>query len=157
MKIRNERLEGLMPQVSAPKAEPADRKDFEDMLARQLGQEAGVVSTPDLPLAGLGGIDPMLLADQIESDDDAGLLSGLAGQTDDLLGDWEQYAATLGSGENGVKSAWAMLAGMDARVQGLRAEMGKLGTRAQGLGAVINELEVLTATEKFKFNRGDYQ
>jgi hypothetical protein len=126
------------------------------MLARQIGQEADGVSTPNLHLAGLGGFDPLLLADQSEPDD-AALFFSLANRTDDLLGAWERYVATLGSGETSAKSVWGMLAGMDARVQDLRAEMDKLGAQGQGLGVVINELEVLTATEKFKFNRGDYQ
>ena len=159
MKIHNERLEGLPPQEVAPKAVPSkaappDGRDFEEMLARQLEREAGGAPAP--PLAGLGSLNPLLLADQIEPDD-AALLSGLAGQTEDLLGAWDQYAATLVSGETSAKSAWAMLAGLDARVQGLRAGIGKLGTQGQGLDAVLNELEVLAATEKFKFNRGDYQ
>ena len=156
MKIRNERLEGLLPQEFAPKAIPAEGRDFENMLARQLEQKAGGVNAPDLPIAGLKGIDPLLLVDQVEPYE-AGLLSGLVSQTDDLLDAWGQYVAILGSGEASAKSVWAMLTGMDARVQDLRAGMDKLGAQGQGLGAVINELEVLTATEKFKFNRGDYQ
>ena len=156
MKIRNDRLEGLPAPEFAPKAATADGRDFENMLAQQLAKEAGGVNTLHPPVPGLGKLDPMLLAAQIESDD-AELLSGLVSQTDDLLGAWEQYAAALGSGEAGTKSAWAMLAGMDARVQGLRAGMDRLGAQGQGLGAVINELEVLAATETFKFNRGDYQ
>ena len=159
MKIRNERLEGLLPQESVQRTVPTGGQGFEDMLARQLGQEAGGIGASTSPIAGLGGINPLLIAGQVETEasEDAELLSGLANQTDDLLGAWEQYAATLGSGQDSVKSAWSMLTGMDARIQDLRAEAGKTGTRGEGLNAVLNELEVLTATEKFKFNRGDYQ
>ena len=160
MKIRNERLEGLLPQESVSKTVPADGQGFENLLAQQLGQDIGGTGAASSHVAGLNGLNPMLLAGQIESDasDDAELFSGILNQTDDLLGAWEQYAKTLGSSDQvGGKSAWAMLAGMDAKIQGLRADMGKLGTQNSGLDAVINELDVLTTTEKFKFNRGDYQ
>ena len=157
MKISNERLEGLLPQEFGPKAVPGSGRDFENVLALQLEQGTDGISPPNPPLAGPGGFAPLRLAEVETENDDAALISGLVSEADDLLGVWEQYVATLGSGEVSAKFAWGMLAGMDARVQSLRAEMDKLGGQGQGLGAVINELEVLAATEKFKFNRGDYQ
>jgi hypothetical protein len=50
-----------------------------------------------------------------------------------------------------------MLCGMEDQVGLLRDNLNKSGAGSEELEAVVNELEVLAATEKFKLNRGDYQ
>jgi len=151
MRIEN-RIEGLLPQEHAQKS-ATDRKAFEDMLVQQLGQgQPGEVAN----LAG-SGLDALQILGgvNVEAPEEDALLSGLLSQAEDLLGTWENYAKSLGAGQD--KAAWNLLSGLDVSIKGLRGEVGQLGARGQGLDAVLNELEVLAATEKFKFNRGDYQ
>lgn len=159
MKIRNDRLGGLFHQDSAVKTVPADGQGFENLLTRQLGQDIDA-EAPRPAVTGLNhGLEAMLFAAPAETQtsEDAGQLPDFLAQADTLLGAWDQYATDLASGQMSVKSAWGMLNGMDDRIRGLRGEMGKLGGQTGDLEAVINELEVLTVTEKFKLNRGDYQ
>ncbi len=152
MKIQNDRIEGFLPQEHTQKT-TADRKAFEEMLSQQLGQ--GQNTAPSI--SGMQNLDALMImgGTGLEGTAEDAELAGLFTQAEELLGDWEAYAKTLGAGQD--KAAWSQLAGLDTRIQGLRGEVGQLGSRGEGLDAVLNELEVLTATEKFKFNRGDYQ
>jgi len=155
MKISSDRLEGLLPQEHIHKT-AGDGKAFEDLLAQQLGQ--GQASEAAVSSTGAKTIDPLLFVnstDETQASAEEAMLAGMFDQADGLLHDWEDYAKSLGSGQD--KAAWNLLTGLDSRIKDLRGDVGQLGARGNGLDAVLNELEVLTATEKFKFNRGDYQ
>ena len=72
-----------------------------------------------------------------------------------LLEAWDQYAASLSDGGS-QKNAWTQLLGMDDQVRALRGSLGGLGESNPALENIVNELEIMAATEKFKLNRGDY-
>ena len=86
---------------------------------------------------------------------DASLLKTIAGQASGLLEAWDQYAASLSDGGS-QKNAWTQLLGMDDQVRALRGSLGGLGESNPALDNIVNELEIMAATEKFKLNRGDY-
>ena len=75
---------------------------------------------------------------------------------DTLLAEWENYADKLaaGSGGDSLKQAYGVLEHIESGVRQLKEELPESTTA--GLGSLVNELEVMTVTEKFKFNRGDY-
>ena len=46
--------------------------------------------------------------------------------------------------------------GIDGQVSALKTNTAAVRGQNEGLDSLVNELDVMTATEKFKFNRGDY-
>ena len=93
------------------------------------------------------------------ADPDAEILQEAFNQASGTLDLWDSYAKTLGSSSSGagsLRDAYALLQGIDSQVAQLK--QGSAGVRGQnpGFDSLLNELEVMTATEKFKFNRGDY-
>lgn len=89
---------------------------------------------------------------------DEDLLQEAFAQASGTLDLWDSYVNALGkpgAGES-LRDAYSLLQGIDSKVAELK--QGTVGVRGQnpGFDSLLNELEVMTATEKFKFNRGDY-
>lgn len=129
----------------ADPAETAAKK----MRATDLAATRSVGVDASLLVSALGGTTP---AEDAESES---LLDAVTGQTSGLLDAWDQYAEAL-SGGGSQRAAWTMLAGMDDQVKALRGSLKGLAGDNPDLESMVNELEIMTATEKFKFNRGDY-
>jgi hypothetical protein len=74
-----------------------------------------------------------------------------------ILNEWENYAGTLSSNtsSNGLKQANNMLANIEDSVRQLKAATPNLSSDSP-LNSLVNELEVMTVTERNKLNRGDY-
>ena len=70
----------------------------------------------------------------------------------------DRQVTTLGdAGKNGsLRQAYALLQGIDGQVASLKENTAGLRGQNPGLDTLVNNLEVLATTEKFKFNRGDY-
>ncbi len=168
MEINTEQLEALLRQQEQ-QATTACRQTgrsggFDAILAQQLGgaeqtNVAGGLLPPGAAQAGL--ISQMLLngAEQSQAaDPDAEILQEAFTQASGTLDLWDSYAKTLGSSADGgsLRDAYALLEGIDSQVAQLK--QGTAGVRGKnpGFDSLLNELEVMTATEKFKFNRGDY-
>lgn len=65
--------------------------------------------------------------------------------------------ADPGAGDQGsLKQAYELLQGIDGQVAALKDSTTTLRGQSSGFDSLLNELEVLTTTEKIKFNRGDY-
>lgn len=162
MKIRSDYLESLLRQEQSPKSASAGKEGFEALLSQEIGRTGSFVESGTLPPPGAGmGIssiiaDPATLAEDSENalSADELLLRSLAGQTSGLLDSWDSYTAALDSG--GTKNAWNILSGMDQTLRSVREKLDGMQRPDSGLQSMLNELEVLSATEKFKFNRGDY-
>ena len=75
---------------------------------------------------------------------------------DTLLAKWEDYADTLAadSGGDSLKQAYGVLENIENGVRQLKEDLPE--GLSPDLGSLVNEMEVMTVTEKFKFNRGDY-
>ena len=157
MEINTEQLEALLRQ----------QEQQATTARRQTGQSGGfdanAAASPLSPGAAQAGmISQMLLngAGQSQAaDPDAEILQEAFNQASGTLDLWDSYAKTLGSSSSGagsLRDAYALLQGIDSQVAQLK--QGTAGVRGQnpGFDSLLNELEVMTATEKFKFNRGDY-
>ncbi len=77
----------------------------------------------------------------------------MAGQVESVLDKWDNYAASLAGSESGLKSAYGTLDEIANEVAAIKESQPNLDP---GLKSIVDELETLTATEQFKFNRGDY-
>ena len=167
MNIRSDYLEALRRQeeqrVSKTGRNATDA--FGKMFTEEMSLAGSSEGSLPVPPPGAGRLDPLLLGTLDAMDgatpasvatplDEQAVLQSLGEQTAGLLDNWEAYTQTLGSGSG--RDAWNLLAGMGEPLRQLRGELNQLGPNKAGLDAVVNELEVLTATETFKFNRGDY-
>ncbi len=170
MKIGTEQLEALQRQEQTQRKTTGGASaagDFGALLSQELaGAEAAQSAAPVAP-PGAAGIDPLLMASSTGNVDgvdaasaDATGLDQAMAQLDGLLNNWEAYARELGQGASsgGLRGAYSMLQGIDSSLRDLKQAMPNLSDHEghEGLAAVVNELEVMAATEKFKFNRGDY-
>jgi hypothetical protein len=72
---------------------------------------------------------------------------------DDVLSKWEEYADQLDS-DGDLREAYGTLQGITEDVERLKGEAGSVA--GGGLQSLVDEIEVMAATEQFKFNRGDY-
>ena len=180
MNIRSDYLEALKRQqepnrkTSGPTAGAVSGEDgFAALFSQEIGQNGetdptGLTGEKALTAALTSGrtahgkgIDASMLVSALggtgENDEagEASLLETITGQASGLLDSWDQYAQALSGGAS-QRSAWEMLAGMDKQTRALRDSLSGLPGGDADLESMLNELEVMSATEKFKFNRGDY-
>lgn len=140
-------------------------KGFGDILSQELGQSGGAENS-----AGLNASDTSLLTSKglmammgVEISASSGTATGVSGtgkgeiaqQMTSLLDSMELYGQSL-KHEGGLKNAWQMLNSMDAMLANTRSNLDNMPAPDEGLSSMLNELEILTTTEKFKFSRGDY-
>jgi hypothetical protein len=163
MKVRVEQLKALLQQEQAAKKAPSKGEGFEAMLAQELRQPGGEAqgAMPPPPGAQAGVISQLLMGtpEQAESDDpmeDA--LQQSFQQASGLLDSMSAYVNALSAGrsEGDLKAIYPLLEGLERQMGVLKQGAAPLEAKHAGLASLINELEVLTTTEKFKFNRGDY-
>lgn len=141
---------------------------FESLLADQMARAAdGATATSGASPEALRALaDPLRLAGLSLSmadgataspaAEDAALLASLTSGLDASLKGLDRYAAELSGGSGSLREAWASLSTLEENLADLRQEMGRLSQPDAELDSLLNELEVLAAAEKFKFNRGDY-
>ena len=138
---------------------------FEALFSQALhSQQQAAAPMPGLMPQGAGQaemISQMLLnpiepSQQVDATSD--LLQSAFDSASGTLDLWDNYAKTLGSSTEGssLRNAYSILESIDNQVAQLKSQTAELGHQNSGLNALINELEIMTTTEKIKFNRGDY-
>lgn len=162
MNIRTDYLEALKRLETQPQksASVSGGEGFAALLSQEIGRPDHVDGEAQTPGVRAATIDPALFVNSLnerESSVEAeeGLLADLTGQASGLLDSWDNYAGSLAGGTSS-RTAWTTLSGMDNQLQVLRGSLSGLSRSNPGLESVVSELEIMTATEKFKFNRGDY-
>ena len=169
MKVTNDQLEALLRQQSqsssTSRTQTAQGGGFEAALTEQLGLE-NAVATSAFPTAAAGQasqasmISQMLLGTtQTEATDiEEDVIQSAFSQASGTLDMWDSYVNALGSSGQGgsLREAYSLLQGIDGQVAALKTNTAAVRGQNTGLDSLVNELDVMTATEKFKFNRGDY-
>ncbi|MCR4666188.1 MAG: hypothetical protein K5657_02710 [Desulfovibrio sp.] len=71
---------------------------------------------------------------------------------------WDSYAKALGSSQetDALKNASSILDTISQQVSDLKSSAVSMQNQNSGLNSLINELEIMTVTERAKINRGDY-
>lgn len=168
MKVTNDQLEALFRQqgqTSGAGRAQAASGGFEAALNEQLGLEssetASALSTAASGQASQASmISQMLLGvSQTEpANADEDVIQSAFTQASGTLDMWDSYVNALGASEQGgsLRDAYALLQGIDGQVSSLKASTAGVRGQNAGLDSLVNELDVMTTTEKFKFNRGDY-
>ena len=163
MKVRVEELNALLQQEQAGQKAQTKGEGFEALLAKELRQPEGEVqgAPPPPPGAQAGVIGQMLLDPlaQAESPDplEEALQQSLL-QASSLLDSMNAYVNALSArgADGNLKAIYPLLEGLEQQMGALKQGAVPLEAKHAGLTSLINELEILTTTEKFKFNRGDY-
>ena len=169
MKVTNDQLEALLRQQSqsssTSRTQTAQGGGFEAALTEQLGLENAVAPSA-FPTSTTGQasqasmISQMLLGTtQTEATDiEEDVIQSAFSQASGTLDMWDSYVNALGSSGQGgsLREAYSLLQGIDGQVAALKTNTAAVRGQNTGLDSLVNELDVMTATEKFKFNRGDY-
>lgn len=164
MKIQTDQLTALKQaaEKTAGASGAPDASDaFAALLAQKVGdggstQSTGLTAPPlagyaALDVSGAQGSDGVEATGQFTEEEQA-----VMNNMDTLLAKWENYADTLASSSGGdsLKQAYGVLENIETGVKQLKDDLPSDANA--GLGSLVNELEVMTVTEKIKFNRGDY-
>lgn len=162
MEINTQQMEALLhlqeQHAQLPRKQQNSATGFESVLAQQMGLDAGLGASQAVP--GAAPVFSPLLLENTDAnraaDPDTAVLLEAFNQASGTLDMWDSYKRTLAASttDSALRDAWGMLQGIDAQVSQMRNN--PLRSQNAGLDSLLNELEVLTATEKFKFNRGDY-
>lgn len=159
MKIRNEHLEQLREEQQIRRKQPdlAGRPGkFGDLLAKEMDKASG--AGEPVPVARLGSdlrFDPRTAGHSMGAAPSEGRIME---NMDALLDHWEKYAQRLESPakRTNLREAYSELERISHAVSELKRDVPKLAASNPSLESMVNELEILTVTETFKFNRGDY-
>jgi len=156
MKIHPDQIEGVQPEQTQRKNKAkTPGQAFGDILNQE-------VAKGDAPAAVQNIVPPQIVNPLIATEASSGVQridatsTAVAGQVESILDKWDSYAETLANSEAGLKSAYGTLDEISNEVIALKNEQPDLAATHPGLKAIVDELDTLTATERFKFNRGDY-
>ncbi len=168
MNIHTEQIGALLSQqeLQAKKASSTAGSglDFATTFAKQavLGDaENGIQSTASVPMMQASVVQQMLLngvdanaTSQTNTTSTGQALEQAAGALDM----WESYAQKLRmpGNDGNLRDAYALLEGIESQVSTLKTENNAVLEQNPELASLVNELEIMSTTEKFKFNRGDY-
>lgn len=156
MEINTQNIEALMrvQEQQAQRKTGEASQDFNTLLFQELSADSmgGAASVPGTPQAQM--ISQILLDSGQHTDTSS--RNAAFDQASGALDLWDAYARSIGGGQASLRDAYSILEGIDSKVSRLRQDTAGLQGRNTGLDDVLNQLEIMTATEKFKFNRGDY-
>lgn len=162
MKIHPDQLEGVRPDTTPQtnRAKPPSTA-FGDILSQEVaksGSQTAKTTATLPPPGGLGTLGALLGATTVENVAPVTKAeNAIMDKVENLLDKWDQYAQNLQStNTSSLKQAYGVLDDIDGAVQQIKAENPDLGNAHPALQGMVSELEVMTVTERTKFNRGDY-
>ncbi len=165
MDIRTEQLEALLKQqeFQAKKSTTATSEAGEGFATtlEQValgGAENDVKTAPTPPGAQASIVGQVLLVDAENISVDGVMTDDAAyAEASGVMDKWESYVNTLRNPREGnLRDAYNALEDVASHVQTLKQQSAPLLEQNTNLAGIVNELDILTTTEKFKFNRGDY-
>ncbi|MDY0275113.1 MAG: hypothetical protein RBR42_06695 [Desulfomicrobium sp.] len=75
---------------------------------------------------------------------------------DMLLTQWEKYSQSLGRSQGSLREGFGLLTAIRQNIQAVKEDLDSNPNVGEKLQTMVAELDILTTTEEFKFNRGDY-
>lgn len=152
MKVTNELERILLEQQSAQtkKTKNANDVDFAKVLNEQFKIQEASAKGIEMPtssnqaISGFAGMESITVGD---------ISGALLTTMKDTMNVFTSYTKSLVTDK---KSAWAQLDNVSVNLDSLRKTNPNLAERDPEMHTMLNEMEVLATTEKFKFNRGDY-
>lgn len=158
MKIHPDHLKQLLEQGQKGKTEngPSD-KSFQHVLdkAVQPGESGGQPVAPLKDTSKLTALQAELQTSTINKiRPEGGHTQEIMNRLETVLDQWEKYSQSLKAPD--LRASFSLLESIHQDLQHLQAEIGQDPESAPGVGSLLNELQVMTVTERIKFNRGDY-
>ncbi len=162
MKISNEQLAALTELEARKKSQAVD-EGFAALLGGELGKAtgpqsagmSGAIFMPGQLAAPLAGVQGLGEVDGATAAEAAGL--EMSTMMVNLLSGLDDYADKLAGGATGsLRDAFSLLENTTDQLSAMRSAFPDMENSHPELAAMARELDVLTTTEKFKFNRGDY-
>ncbi len=163
MKITNDQyLEALKQQEQSRAKKTQPGADFGEMLSREVDKSSGSGAQPlaapppgakaygAAALFNVEGVAPVTNQNSSERD--------VMNAIDSLLSKWENYAENLAApgAAQGLRQAYGVLEDISGQVSSLKKANPGMDQAHPDLKSMLDEIEIMTVTEKFKFNRGDY-
>jgi hypothetical protein len=150
MKITPDQLAALqLQQKNAARNTPGE--GFAQALAQELESQSPGASSATAPAVGpVVRLDQALQAAMLQKPTEQTVMDKMNA----LLSKWEDYSQIIGSEDGNLRDGYTLLADIRQNIQDVKGDLQK--TPVQGLAAMVEELDILTTTEEFKFNRGDY-
>ncbi len=168
MNIRTQNIEALLSQqeLLAKKSASANNgagAGFASAFAEQvtLGDAVGGAQQ-DMPTVGVqtSMVQQMLLqnAENVAASGTDSSVQSVLEQASGTLDMWESYSNKLRApgAEGNLREAYSLLEGIESQVSSLKSASKETLEQNPELASLVNELEVMSVTEKVKFNRGDY-
>lgn len=162
MEINTQQMEALM-HLQEQQAQLSRRKapeGFEALLTSQMAGDVTKAQASGDPALTGAALYSQIMLDKTGSAEplspDAAVFEAAFEQASGALDMWDSYTRTLGASprDTALRDAYALLEGIDQQVNELKTS--GLHGRDDAFDSIVNELAILSATEKFKFNRGDY-
>ena len=157
MRINTEQIISLTQQDRVSKAPKRAADGFHNLLTQELELQSKSAAEATLPPGARSlAFDPRVTADQ-QSGSNALDPAKVADSLEGILDQWEKYSTQIGTQDNpDLKGAFGTLQELAYNLATLKQAAPSLKTEFPELDSVRNELEVMTVTEQFKLNRGDY-
>lgn len=152
MKITPEQIAALqLQQKNTARSTSGD--GFAQALTQEMNTETPVQAasgaTPVVPMAGL---DQILHASMLQQPTEQTVMEKM----DTLLSKWENYSQTLGAEGGSLREGYHLLTDIRQDIQEVKNDLAINPASRQELHSMVEELDILTTTEEYKFNRGDY-
>lgn len=154
MKIHPDQLQAIEQEQAKSKAASKADKGFGDILSQELEGNEQTSETQSASLPPLGStISSNVLAAQATTGESSESGQEVMDRLENLLGEWDSYASNIDSSD--LKQANESLENIENEVASLKENLSS-DTTDEDTQSVLNEVELLATTERFKFNRGDY-
>lgn len=164
MKVNPEQIRALQEAEAAQKARQAKEGDssFGDLLAQEVANgaqgasDAVSAASPLAPPLNANALLNIGAINAVGDTNEAG--QQVMAKLEGILSEWENYAARLEApdGQVSLRGADDSLRDIESGVQDIREAWPGLHKDDPELNSVVDELEIMAVTERFKFNRGDY-
>lgn len=161
MKINTELLKAVQEQeVKKAKPKEQNQQNFEQVLNKNLSpeQESGKNQKSSPQLSGstqMAALQTQMQTNQVTSSGSQSQ-ADMREKIDQVLSKWENYSQQLQSGNKSLKDSFSTLEEIRNNISQLQSEISEGKNQDQGFKSILNELEIMAATEQVKFNRGDY-
>ncbi|GAB7081698.1 hypothetical protein [Megalodesulfovibrio paquesii] len=166
MKIRSNHLETLRQEDLRRARQSSGTGMFDGMLATESAKSDSPDASQDSSQAtAVATASPLPDIDVVGSATDAEAADAnplteraVMEHLDSVLDQLESYASSLkdDSEQGALRNAYGVLEDISSQVGQLKQSLPELQQENPELQSVVDELEILTVTERFKFNRGDY-
>ncbi len=154
MEIRPDKIEGVRQdeQQSANRIKQPQQAfgDLLDAEVTKTSDQTKAASTLTPPMA-----NPLLQTQAVSQVQEVeSTTESTTNQVEGVLDKWDEYASQLGSSD--LKQAYGSLETISDSVSQIKEQNPDMAESDPGLNQVVNELDAMATTERFKFNRGDY-